>query len=117
MLKSPCCKRIEEDGLSIEEQRANLYLAIDIAYVRQTDANGWMLLAVVMFKSLQGVFQMFQRLIILTFFLQDHAEVVSDLCYRGMIFSEERLGLFKRFEIEFFRFVIIAFLSMDICAR
>ena len=70
-----------------------------------------------MFECLQGAFQVFQGLLVLTFLFQDHGDVVPDLRDGRMIVADQCFGLFERLEVQFFRLVIIAFLSMDICAK
>ena len=73
-----------------------------------------MFAAVIMFEDFQRLFQILERLFVMALFLQKHAEIILDLGHGRMIFSEERLGLFQRFQIQILRFVVIALLPMNI---
>lgn len=100
-----------------ETLQRSIYFAINISNIGQIDADRRMFFAVVMFVDFQGLFQMIQRFFVMTFLLQKNGEIIFDFSDRRMILSVDRFGVFQRFEIQFFRFSVIALFPMNIFRR
>ena len=73
-----------------------------------------MFAAEIMFEDFQGLFQIVERLIVMSLFLQQNTEIILDLGHGRMRCSEERLGLFQRSEIQILRLGVIALFPVNI---